>query len=148
VIALVALVALGALTEAYFRNVQLASAVLGGFLGAPAGAGIAALVCQFGKGYCKKGKLGPLPLFGHVKHLAWLRAAYLGENPLRRPPPQTKAAQQQDSPEPVLEAIVLETPNAVCPYCNKPLKTANSKQCFECGADWHGERVTGISIKL
>jgi hypothetical protein len=26
-----------------------------------------------------------------------------------------------------------------CPYCGKPLRTNEAKQCFECGADWHGE---------
>jgi hypothetical protein len=26
-----------------------------------------------------------------------------------------------------------------CPYCGKPLRTAKAQQCFECGADWHGE---------
>lgn len=28
-------------------------------------------------------------------------------------------------------------PNVVCKICNKPLRTINAKQCFECGADWH-----------
>lgn len=27
-----------------------------------------------------------------------------------------------------------------CPYCARPLRTAEAQQCFECGADWHGER--------
>lgn len=24
-----------------------------------------------------------------------------------------------------------------CPYCGKPLRTNEAKQCFKCGADWH-----------
>ena len=24
-----------------------------------------------------------------------------------------------------------------CPYCGKPLRTDQAKQCFHCGADWH-----------
>ena len=24
-----------------------------------------------------------------------------------------------------------------CPYCGKPLRTGQAKQCFECGKDWH-----------
>ena len=145
---LVVLAVLGALTEAYCKNAILASAVVGGFVGAPVGAGIAAFVCQFSRGYCKKATLGPLPSYGYIKHLAWLRAAYLGENPLRHSGSRTTGTQQQDSSEPAMEAIVLETPSGLCPFCHKPLRTANSKQCFECGTDWHGDRVTGTSVTL
>lgn len=27
-----------------------------------------------------------------------------------------------------------------CPHCGKPLRTAKAQQCFECGANWHGQR--------
>ncbi len=26
-----------------------------------------------------------------------------------------------------------------CPYCGKPLRTDQARQCFECGMDWHGQ---------
>ena len=86
---------------------QLAGAVLGGFLGAPVAAGIAAYVSQFGKGCCRKAKLGPLPLSGYAKYLATLHAVYLGENPLRRPGSGTTGTRRPDSSEPAM-AIILD----------------------------------------
>lgn len=26
----------------------------------------------------------------------------------------------------------------LCPHCGENLRTAKAKQCFACGADWHG----------
>ncbi len=26
-----------------------------------------------------------------------------------------------------------------CPHCGAPLRSERAKQCFECGADWHGQ---------
>ncbi len=28
--------------------------------------------------------------------------------------------------------------NNHCPICDKPLRSNEAQQCFECGADWHG----------
>ncbi len=28
-----------------------------------------------------------------------------------------------------------------CPYCSKPLRTDQAKQCFECARDWHDPRT-------
>ena len=72
-------VLLGALTELYFRNVQLTSVVLGAFVGACGGAGIGAFGGQFTKGYYRRATLGPLPWFSYVERVAWLRAIYVGE---------------------------------------------------------------------
>lgn len=27
--------------------------------------------------------------------------------------------------------------SAICPYCERPLRTRKARQCFECGLDWH-----------
>jgi len=29
-----------------------------------------------------------------------------------------------------------------CPYCGKPLRTDQARQCFECGKDWHEQGAT------
>ena len=76
---LVLLWILGALIETYCKNVQLTGAVLGGFLGAPVGAGIAAILCQGSKGYRKRAKLGPLPTPAYLRRVESLGAVYLGE---------------------------------------------------------------------
>jgi hypothetical protein len=94
------------LISAYARHVQLTSAVLGAFVGASLGAGVAAFVCQFSKGYCKKAQLGPLPWFGYVKHFARLRAAYLGEAPLRHSESQATGTRPPDLSEPVMATLV------------------------------------------
>jgi hypothetical protein len=30
-----------------------------------------------------------------------------------------------------------------CPHCGKPLLNCAAKQCFRCGADWHGNKQVG-----
>jgi hypothetical protein len=35
-------------------------------------------------------------------------------------------------------------PETPCPFCGKPLPTAKARQCFRCGADWHG-RAADVS---
>ena len=88
-------------------QIQIMDVVLGGFLGAAAGAGIGAFVYRVSQGYCKKAKLGPLPGFDYVKPLALLRTAYPGEKTKGRAGSQTPASRHQDSSEPLM-AIILE----------------------------------------
>jgi len=52
----------------------------------------------------------------------WLRRVFLGE---------TTSGQA-----PVVRFRLL----GVCPYCGVPLRTAEAKQCFVCGVDWHDPR--------
>jgi len=37
----------------------------------------------------------------------------------------------------VYEHDPLPPPPALCPECEEPLRTPKSRQCFQCGADWH-----------
>jgi hypothetical protein len=32
-------------------------------------------------------------------------------------------------------------PEIPCPFCGKPLRSAQAQQCFDCGADWHGKPI-------
>jgi hypothetical protein len=97
-----------ALISAYASKVQLSSAVFGGFVGASLGAGVAAFVCQFTKGYLNKAQLGPLPWFGCWKRLAWLQGTYLGEAPLGRPELQAAGTRQQGPSEELATVFVVE----------------------------------------
>jgi len=76
VVAIVVLPVLYGFVAAYFANVRLENAVLGGFYGAPVGAGIAALVCQLTKGHREKAKCGPLPWFVYFHRIDKLLHEY------------------------------------------------------------------------
>jgi hypothetical protein len=102
----------------YFTNVRFGSAVLGGFLGAAVGAGIAAFVCQFGKGYRAKAKLGPLPWFAYMRQQASLRDEYFEKIPPRRGESPTAGTLKKESSEPVVAAKIL--PSASPPPAAPP----------------------------
>ncbi len=35
----------------------------------------------------------------------------------------------------------------LCPECSEPLRTPQAKQCFECGANWHGSEKPGTEVE-